>query len=175
MLQQHLLKAPCVRLKPYLRRLEISLNHLERLEGVLEQANTMILLNKSSKSLSFNLYASTTPFESAVFAFETVFAPSWIVVESSWAVFAPSWCLWAVLSRLEGSWTRLGASKNIDFSTYIYQKSVFQLYASTTPFGGALCAFETVFALSWNVFEPSWASWKRLGASKHSDFVKYTY
>ena len=54
----------------------------------------------------------------------------------------------AFLSCRKPSLRRLGASKTIDFATYIYQKSVFQLYASTTPFEEALCAFETVFALS---------------------------
>ena len=54
--------------------------------GVLEQATTLVLLNKSIKKLSFNLYASTTPLEGALCAFETVFAPSWNVFESSLAV-----------------------------------------------------------------------------------------
>ena len=36
-LQQLLLRAPCVRLKPYLRRLDMYLNRLERLEDALKQ------------------------------------------------------------------------------------------------------------------------------------------
>ena len=133
-------------------------------------------------------------------AFETVIAPSWSVFEplepfwrhlgasknndftiyifkksvsqpicfnnSFWRRLVPSWNVfdpsWAVLKRL-------GASKNSDFAAYIHYKSVFNLYASTTPsttpFEGALYAFETVFAPPWNVFEPSWAvlkaSWSK--------------
>ena len=52
-LQHHLLEAPCVHLKPYLRCLEMSLNRLERLESALEQANTVTLLSTPIKNLSF--------------------------------------------------------------------------------------------------------------------------
>ena len=52
-LHQHLLNASCVRLKPYLRRLEMSLNNLERLEDALKQAKTMILLRTPIKNLCF--------------------------------------------------------------------------------------------------------------------------
>jgi len=137
-----------VRLKPYLRRLELSLS---RLGSVLEQAKTVILLHTSINNLSFSRYASTTLFEGALCAFETVFAPSWNVFEPSLK--------------------RLGASKNINFAVYIYRTYV---YASTTPVEGASCAFETVFALSWSVFEPSWtvvkASW-----SKQKQWFCYTH
>ena len=45
-------------------------------------------------------------------------------------------------------------------------------YAATTPFEGALCTLETVFAPSWNVFEPSW---KCLGVTKNTDFAICIY
>ena len=54
----------------------------------------------------------------------------------------------ASLSHHEPSRRRVGATTNIDFATYIYDKFVFELYASTPPFEGALCAFEPVFAPS---------------------------
>ena len=38
--------------------------------------------------------------------------------------------------------------KKKDFATYLYKKSVFQLYASTTLAEGALCALEAVFGPS---------------------------
>ena len=132
MLQQHLLKAPCVRLKPNLRPREASLSAImSRLEGVLEQPKTMILLHISMKSQSFN-YTLQQHLSKA-----------------------PCVRLKPYLRRLDMSLThhepsrrRVGATTNIDFATYIYDKFVFQLYASTPPFEGALCAFEPVFAPS---------------------------
>ena len=106
MRQQHLLKAPCVRLKPYLRRLEMSLNRLERLEDASKQTKTLILLRTPIKNLSFNLSASTTPFETPFVRLKPYLRPR----EASW-------------SRRELSRSRLGATKNTDNATHVYQKT----------------------------------------------------
>ena len=74
MLQQHPLTASCVCLNTYLRRLGSSLTHLE---GVLEQAKTVIWPLTSVKEQAFNSYASTTSFESILCEFHSGFGPSW--------------------------------------------------------------------------------------------------
>ena len=88
-LQQHLLEAPCVHLKPYLRCLEMSLNRLERLENALKQLNTVILLSTPIKNMSFKpIRCNNTLWRRLVRVWNRMCA----VLK----------CHWAVLSRLEG-------------------------------------------------------------------------
>ena len=154
------------------KRIWAGLKHLwavlNRLEGVLKQATTVMWLQNPFNNQTFNPYPSTTPLNAPCVRLK----PYSRRLEASLSRLEPSW------RRLQLPWMRIGAGKSSELAKYLF----FQPVCFNNTFWSVWCAFEHVFEPSWRHLELSWSilsclepPWRRLGASKTVIWLNKSY